>query len=315
MILTPQTPSIQRFLSMDDILHARPQKPFATTRERNWAGVIVDIFQPYRCTESYDGLDHHVISYNPSGVSRLTQKRAGAVHTSVLKAGTSMIMPAGYPSTWEGESGPSARFRVPRSLVAAAAEQVGKHAVAQVEIRNVFEVFDPMIGRLAQAFLAEMELKPHPCQILIVDALSVAIAAHLIRRYNTFEVTEPDRLRSLARMEMARLTTFIEDNLHRSISLDDLANQVNVSRFHFCRIFKQSTGFTPFHFVEQCRIRRAQTLIVETNLSLAEVSLMAGFADQSHLTRRFHFHVGCTPSAYAREHGRRRSSRRSEQTE
>lgn len=303
--------SSRPLISIDEILHARPQQPISSTRERGWSGVTVDLHRPYfKCAESYAGLDHHLICYCPSGSARLIQRRAGTVHHGMVKAGASLIMPAGYPSSWEGDSGLSARLRIPTSLIAAAADQLGRHAVPQVEIRNVFEVFDPVIGRLVQTFLAEMEMKPHPCQVLMVDALSIAIAAHLLRRYNTFGIEEPDRVRMLGRLEMARLTAFIEDNLHRSITLEDLAGQVNVSRFHFCRIFKKSTGVTAFSFVEQCRIRRAQVLIVETNLSLAEISLMVGFADQSHLTRRFHFHVGCTPAAYAREHGCRRPARR-----
>jgi AraC family transcriptional regulator len=298
-------------LSIDEILRARPQMPVASTRGRGWNGVTVDVHRAYfKVSESYAGLDHHMVHYCPSGSAKLTQIRGGSAHSSLIKAGHTLIMPAGYPSSWEGDAAPSARLRVPTSLVAAAAEQLGQHVVSQVEIRNVFEAFDPIIGRLVQTFLAEMDLEPHPCQILIVDALSTAIAAHLIRRYNTFGIVEVERTRSLGRLEMARLTAFVEDNLHRSISLDELAQLVNVSRFHFCRIFKQSTGTTAFSFVEQCRIRRSQVLIIETNLSLAEVSLMAGFADQSHFTRRFHFHVGCTPAAFAREHGRRRSTRR-----
>ncbi|WP_243047815.1 AraC family transcriptional regulator [Dyella sp. RRB7] len=303
--------SVRNLISIDEILHARPQMPMTSTRGRGWNGVTVDVHRAYsKVGESYAGLDHHMVHYCPSGSAKLTQIRGGGVHSSLIKAGHTIIMPAGYPSSWEGDVAPSARLRVPTSLIAAAAEQLGQHVVTQVEIRNVFEVFDPIIGRLVQTFIAEMELEPHPCQILIVDALSTAIAAHLIRRYNIFGVVEVERTRSLGRLEMTRLTAFVEDNLHRSISLDELANLVNVSRFHFCRIFKQSTGTTAFSFVEQCRIRRAQVLIIETSLSLAEVSLMAGFADQSHFTRRFHFHVGCTPAAFAREHGRRRSTRR-----
>jgi AraC family transcriptional regulator len=308
--VTPSS-SPRKLITIDEILHARPQMPLASTRGRGWNGVTVDVHRAYAgIAESYAGLDHHMVHYCPSGSAKLAQIRGGSTHSSVIKAGHSLIMPAGYPSSWEGDAAPSARLRVPTSLVASAAEQLGQRAVSQVEIRNVFETFDPVIGRLVQTFLAEMELDPHPCQVLIVDALSTAIAAHLIRRYNIFGVVEVERGRSLGRLEMARLTAFVEDNLHRSISLDELAAQVNVSRFHFCRIFKQSTGSTAFSFVEQCRIRRAQVLIVETGLSLAEVSLLAGFADQSHFTRRFHFHVGCTPAAFAREQGRRRSGRR-----
>jgi AraC family transcriptional regulator len=301
----------RKLLSIDDILHARPQQPIATTRQRGWSGVTVDLHRPYfKCAESYAGLDHHLICYHPSGNARLIQSRAGLVHDSVISPGVTLIMPAGYDSTWEGDSGVSARLRVPVSLVAAAAEQLGRRET-QVEIRNVFHVRDAVIERLAQTVLGEMDMRSHPVQVLIIDSISTALAAHLLRRYNAFEVVENQQERSLGKTELARLTEFIEDHLDRPITLGELAAVVNLSRFHFSRLFKLSTGTTAINFVEQCRIRRAQSLISDTDMSLAEIALLTGFADQSHFTRRFHRHVGCTPAIFARERGRRRSTRRS----
>jgi AraC family transcriptional regulator len=301
----------QKLLSIEEILHARPQQPIATTRHRGWNGVTVDVHRPYfKCAEGYAGLDHHLVCYSPAGSARLIQCRAGVVHDSVISPGITLIMPAGYDSTWEGDSGVSARLRVPTSLVASAAEQLGR-CETQVEIRNVFHVRDLVIERLAQTVLGEMDMRAHPVQGLIIESMSTALAAHLLRRYNVFEVIEERQERSLGKRELARLTEFIEDHLDRTISLAELAAVVNVSRFHFSRLFKRSTGITAINFVEQCRIRRAQSLISETDLSLSEVALRTGFADQSHFTRRFHRHVGCTPAVFAREQGRRRTARRS----
>ncbi|KXV03708.1 AraC family transcriptional regulator [Caballeronia megalochromosomata] len=304
--------SRSKLISIEEILTARPQRPIATTRGRGWNGVTADVHRPYfGCAESYPGLDHHLVCYCPSGSAKLTQMRAGAIHTSVITAGTCYVMPAGYDSTWEGDSGLSARLRIPTSLVDLAAEQLGSRQVP-VEIRNVFQVRDAVIERLAQMLLVEMDKKSHPVQVLIVDGISTALVAHMLRSYNAFEAVEsPERL--LAKLEIARLTEFIEDNLHRTIGLEDLASVVNVSRFHISRLFKRSTGSSAIGFVERCRIRRAQSLITDTDLSLAQIALTVGFVDQSHFTRRFHRHVGCTPAAFAREQGRRRSRLRSAQ--
>ncbi len=298
-----------QLISIEEILNARPQQPIATTRARGWNGVTVDLHRPYfGCAESYAGLDHHLIGYCPSGSAKLTQSRGGAVHTSTITAGISYIMPAGCKSTWEGDSGLSARLRIPTSLIVSAAEQLGRQN--HVEIRNVFQVRDLVIERFAQMLLVEMDRKAHPAQALIADAISTALAAHMLRSYNVFEVVEYTPERALGKLEIVRLTEFIEENLDRTISLEDLASVVNVSRFHFSRLFKRSTGSTAISFVEQCRIRRAQSLIIDTDMPLAEIALAVGFVDQSHFTRRFHRHVGCTPAVFAREQGRRRSGLR-----
>jgi AraC family transcriptional regulator len=295
-------------VTIDEIVNVLSHRATATTRGREWTGVTVDMYAALpNVSERYPPLDHHVICYCPSGSARLVQGRDGMVHESLVTAGVSMLMPAGYDSLWEGDASATARLRIPTALIACAAEQIGSRSTSRIEIRNVFETRDTTIAHVARILVGELERKPHPAQTLIVDHVSNALAAHLLRNYNAFEPVVSREVTALSRVELARLTEYIEGNLDRPIGLAELAGIVNVSRFHFSRLFRRSTGMTAIGFVEQCRIRRAQSLILETNLPLSEIALATGFADQSHFTRRFHRHVGCTPATFAREHGRRRT--------
>lgn len=305
-----EAPARRKLVSIEEIFTVLSHRPTATTRERGWSGVTVDLYQPLvNCSEHYPALDHHLICYCPSGHARLIQGRDGVVHEGIISTGVSLLMPAGYDSTWEGNAAASARLRVPTALIASAGEQIGRRSTSRVELRNVFETRDPFIESVAQILLSELARDPHPVQALIVDQVSCALAAHLLRGFNAFDPVETHELPALSRTELARLHAFIEDNIDATITLAALAAIVNVSRFHFARLFKQSTGMTAIHFVEQCRIRRAQALIAETDFPFADIALMTGFSDQSHFTRRFHRHVGCTPAAYARDQGRRRANR------
>ena len=240
----------------------------------------------------------------------MVQRRDGGLHESMVSAGMSLIIPEGCDSTWDGDAAASARLRIPTALIAEASEQLGRRSVAQVEVRNVFETHDPLIERIALILMDELGREPHPAQALIADHASALLAAHLLRSYNGFDFIQRQGLPSLGKADLMRVTAYVEDNLSRTIGLAELAALVNVGRFHFTRLFKRATGMTASSFVEERRIRRAQSLILETDLPLSEIALMVGFADQSHFTRRFHRHVGCTPGAFAREHGRRRSTRR-----
>ncbi len=81
-----------------------------------------------------------------------------------------------------------------------------------------------MIERFAQILLAELDMSPHPVQPLIVESVSTALAAHLLRSYYAFEAVECQRGGSLGKLELVRLTAFIEDNLDLSFSrLDPLS--------------------------------------------------------------------------------------------
>ncbi|WP_322012215.1 AraC family transcriptional regulator [Paraburkholderia sp. J12] len=297
-------------VTIDEIVHVLSHRATATTRGREWNGVTVDMYAalPNVC-ERYPALDHHLICYCPAGSARLVQGRDGKIHESLITSGISMLMPAGYDSLWEGDASATARLRIPTALIESAAEQIGRRSTSQIEIRNVFEARDTVIGNIAQLLMIELEREAHPAQRLIVDQVSNALAAHLLRHYNAFDPVESRDLSALSKVELARLTEYIEDNLDRPIGLVELAAIVNVSRFHFTRLFKRSTGMTAIGYVEQCRIRRAQTLILETTLPLSEIALATGFADQSHFTRRFHRHVGCTPATFGRQNGRRRTTK------
>jgi len=79
-----------------------------------------------------------------------------------------------------------------------------------------------------------------------------------------------------------------------------LASVANVSRFHFARLFRRSTGSSAIAYLEQVRMRRAQELIRHGRLPLAQVAALVGYADQSYFTRRFRLAVGVTPARYAR---------------
>ena len=212
-------------VTIDQIVHVLSHRPTATTREREWRGVTVDMYAPLpNVSERYPALDHHLICYCPTGSARLVQGRDGAVHESLVSTGVSMLMPAGYDSLWEGSASATARLRIPTALIASAGEQVGHRSTSQVEIRNVFETRDPVIAHLAQILIGELDRKPHPAQILIVDHVSIALAAHLLRSYNVFEPVVPPALPALSRAEVARLTGYIEDNLDRSIGLFESAD-------------------------------------------------------------------------------------------
>jgi transcriptional regulator GlxA family with amidase domain len=97
---------------------------------------------------------------------------------------------------------------------------------------------------------------------------------------------------------LQRVREYIETHLENTISIQALAAIVGLSMYHFARAFKQSAGMTPHEYLVACRVKRAQELLVGTDLPLSEIALASGFADQSHCARRFRERVGVSPSSY-----------------
>jgi AraC family transcriptional regulator len=96
-------------------------------------------------------------------------------------------------------------------------------------------------------------------------------------------------------LQLTRVKSFVEENLSASIGVDDLAAVAGLSPFHFARQFRKATGVTPLRFVMSRRVERAKDLLLEDDLTLADVGLAVGFADQSHFTSVFKRFTGLPP--------------------
>jgi len=102
----------------------------------------------------------------------------------------------------------------------------------------------------------------------------------------------------LPKPRLSRVLEYIQANLDQGIHIDELAEAAGPSLFHFAKLFKRSTGSSPHQYVLQRPLERAKELLRKTGLSLSEIALQAGFADQSHLTNVFRRFIGVTPSQF-----------------
>lgn len=108
------------------------------------------------------------------------------------------------------------------------------------------------------------------------------------------------RRRGLSRRALTRALAYIEAHLGDEVSLDDLAGAASISRFHFARLFRASTGHSPMAFLLRLRIARAQDMLHAGNRRIAEIAAALGFFDQSHFARTFRRLTGQSPREYAR---------------
>ena len=108
--------------------------------------------------------------------------------------------------------------------------------------------------------------------------------------------------RGLSRRALNRACSFIAENLGERFTLDDLARQAGVSRFHFARLFRVSTGDSPMAYLLKSRIERAKQMLLQDDRPVCEIAAVLGFCDQSHLTRTFRRLTGLTPREFARRH-------------
>jgi len=160
------------------------------------------------------------------------------------------------------------------------------------------EFYDAELAGLLRVMVSEVA-QGCPNGRLFAESLSVGALLHLAR-------TRVERPR--ARLERGRLTTaqmrrldeLIDVELSNEISLDMLANAVGFSKSHFTRLFKSTTGMSPYRYVLSKRVEAARDLVKNSTDSLAEIAAQSGFASQSHMTDAFSRVLGVPPGALRR---------------
>lgn len=171
--------------------------------------------------------------------------------------------------------------------------------------RNGFELLpvsnaaDPDIERVSREIYAEM-LKCAPASRLMLDGLTLVLAAHMVRRWSNRGESRAFARGGLAPAVLRRVVEYLEAHLADDPGLAELARISGLSMKHFARAFKQSSGLAPHQWLMRRRIERARHLLADSPLDLAQVALECGFVDQSHFTATFKRATGATPGAFRR---------------
>lgn len=146
--------------------------------------------------------------------------------------------------------------------------------------------------------MIEQELaNPGFGQDLLLDGLCRCIAIWLAREFGGVTALKTDRIH-ISVAKVRRVIDYVESNLGNRILIEDMANVAGISKWHFARAFKKSTGQSPYQFVKSRRLLRAQSLIERCDSSLADIALQCGFANQAHFTTAFNQEMGMPPGRF-----------------
>jgi len=146
-----------------------------------------------------------------------------------------------------------------------------------------------LFKKLAYLFICNEDL--HGLEENLVLSLG-----YLLSEYGLYKKT--DCLVKKDHVQIKKAIDILTDNLEDNIPLDELAQASGISKFHFLRLFKKTTGLPPHQFRTQKRIEFAKRLI-KKGLPLSEIALLSGFSDQSHFNNRFRILTGSSPKQFS----------------
>jgi AraC family transcriptional regulator len=125
-----------------------------------------------------------------------------------------------------------------------------------------------------------------------IEQLSLEILAKLAKAGEWNETRRPNW--------MARVEEFLRAEIHRNVTLKEVAREAGIHPVHLSRVFRRIHRQSLDAYVNRIRIRRASEALCRDTSPLAEIAIVHGFADQSHFTRVFRKVTGSTPAAFRR---------------
>ena len=243
-----------------------------------------------------DTQDHHCLVIPAQDAPmRVITTRDGVARQYTLNKGDIALAPQGHQTVWQ--------WLDPAKVIIIRLDPEALLLFIELEMRLILTgntldsevvVTDPDLSSAALQLHEASQHQDIGAEILF-EALSRVFLVTLVRRYGTYVEGTPS---GFGLQDYVQVLDHIEARLESRITPAALAKLVGMSEATFARKFKQRTGQSPMAFVKEARLRAALVHLHEGKLTLGEISVRCGFADQAHFSRVFRTAHGHTPGKY-----------------
>jgi AraC family transcriptional regulator len=270
--------------------------PLLSSRACGWNGIVVELC----CATNLDVVlpdPDHVIMVILAGRATLWQSRGGRVARRVVRPGDVIITSAGEPNRWlHVDDIAAVVMRLSRAHLNKLAAEIDVRPGEGDELRDVLSVRDPFLQETAMRFLKAFEAES--AGLAEIERLVRSLGLHLLTRYALKRELSAAPLPSMLPQKLRRAVAFIEANLHRDLSVADIAQHLTMSESHFSHVFRQTVGVPPQRYVRDRRVERAKSLLRHSDMPMTELAQSVGCSTQSYFSVLFHRTTGLTPRRY-----------------
>lgn len=244
-------------------------------------------------------LKDHVLAAKYAGHGMASVKIGRQMMQAPSAVGTITFAPRGHGGLWrmDGAVEVSNIFLGHKRLLACV-DQVGNGR--EPELLDRVNFADPKLFTIMTLINDEISSGDAMSHLAIEQLLDL-VCLQLLRAHSATSMPiAPGPRRGLSAWQIKRVTTYIRENIAEDIRLQELADLVNLSRFHFCTAFRMATGHTPYGWLTRQRIAHAKTLLKDRTLRIVDIALIVGYETQSAFSASFRKEVGLTPSEFRR---------------
>jgi AraC family transcriptional regulator len=241
--------------------------------------------------------DHVVMAFPAEPVH--FERRAGkAFVKGMTRPGTVTLIPAGSSSRWDIYQPLSVvQLYLPQATLVRVAQEAATAPPGDFVERTAHP--DAITARLLLS--ASDALEGHAAlDALFRHQLTDLLATRLIAAYSGSQPRFQPVIGGLSPKVLARAIERLRSDSDADVSLAALAADAGVSRFHFCRAFKESTGLSPHAWLRQHRLEQAMNMLRDVDASVVSVAAALGYSSQTAFAAAFRKMTGETPSEWRR---------------
>lgn len=270
-----------------------PEPPMLSSGRTMWSAISLEHhYLPPGETPEYS-LEQFVITINLGQSVQVERTLDRHLKTGLMFTGAVGLCPMHTPQAirWDRDANVLLLSLEPELLTRNAVELLDTD---QYEMLPHLIAQDALIHQIGLGLKAQLKTNGSG-SCLYAESAATFLAVHLLQNYSTGKYSIQEYEGGLPQQQLKKAIDYIQDNLAQEISLDAIALYLGISRYYFCRLFKQSTGLSPHQYVIQQRVERAKQLLLQGKMNIADIAQVCGFTHQSHLNRHFKRLTGVTP--------------------
>lgn len=285
---------------------ALPTTRLVTSAEVGWTSALVVL---HRDAPFCDPFETHLTSDQTivvgwRGVQHLESYSRGCWRRATTRVGSVGLTPGGetsrlrWTSPSDVEAIETAHLYLPQAVLLGVAEEYRRLGAPLPEVPLSALCYDDLV--VAGAVAGLVEAARRGASDLYCATTTLALATHLLFRHSSAYAPDTDSRRPgiVSEPRLLRAVEYMRANLAEPLTLDRLADEAGVSKFHFSRLFRERMGETPHAMLARLRLEMARDLLLRTDRRVDDISKACGYSQAAHFSTAFRAKYGQSPSLF-----------------
>jgi AraC family transcriptional regulator len=248
-------------------------------------------------------MTHHVVMAYNGSVQRMERRSGRSIAIGTFRPGVVIIIPEGSSSRWDIPKPVNVvQLYLPHKTLKRVADEADTTAPIDLLERTAHP--DPITSRLLLSAADALEDNRNGAlDTLFRHQLTDLLATRILAAHTGSPTSFQPTTGGLSPKVLLRAIERLRSDSDADVSLAALASDAGLSRFHFCRAFKESTGLSPHAWLRQHRLEQAMNMLRDPDTSVVSVAAALGYSSQTAFAAAFRKLTGETPSDWRRRVG------------